>query len=148
MVKYFHPQNLASFCQLFMDFQIAVAWFNLTGWMIVSENYTGSPVRYHIGKNFTGMHLTFIQQPNGYDPIFDNLVGAVRDMQIKCSCCLPAISLIRGNTSLAPVILMVSFTIYLLESSKPAKICDAFAMPDTLYFRELLHGQFAFIFGQ
>lgn len=45
--------------------------------MIVSENYTGSPVRYNISKNFAGMHLTFIQQPHGYDSIFNNLIGAI-----------------------------------------------------------------------
>ena len=53
--------------------------------MIVSENYSGCPIRYHVGKNFAWMHLTFIQQPNGYDSIFNNLIGADK-MLLRLAC--------------------------------------------------------------
>ena len=61
--------------------------------MIVSENYTGSPIRYHVGKNFAGMHLTFIQQPNGYDSIFNNLIGAIERYADKMLLRLACLSL-------------------------------------------------------
>ncbi len=78
MVEYLNSQNPASFCQLLLNLQIAVAGFKRTGRMVMGKDHGGGSIRDHVSKDLARMHLTPIQQPHCHGSILDNFISAVK----------------------------------------------------------------------
>ena len=78
MVKNLNTKNLACFGKLTMDVQVGFTRLKFSRWMVMYKNHGRRTVSNNIGKNFSRMDRTFVDQPNRNNPSLNNLICSVQ----------------------------------------------------------------------